>query len=166
MKNAEITNDFIISISNWLKPREKFAQKLFSQQCLRSMEHDAFKAEMKKLKGDDNEEPVEAPIEEKKDDKDQVGNDAEEPKPEPVEIEEEFKINYDDFKLGNFFNAIFFETFEMNCKRIVSLKVLIDLDISCTNVKLHVICKLLDTNSLGFIDYRNFTPEFIRNGLK
>jgi hypothetical protein len=59
---------------------------------------------MKKLKGGDDEEPVEAPIAEKKEEKDQVADGVEEPKPEPVEIEDEFKITYDDFKLGNLFS--------------------------------------------------------------
>lgn len=60
-----------------------------------------------------------------------------------ITVSNEFLISYDDFKI-----------------------VTNDLDIPCTNVQQHVLCKLLDQNSTGKIDYRSFTCEFLDSQIR
>ena len=57
--------------------------------------------------------------------------------------ENDFSINHEDFKA-----------------------VLQDLNIPCTQVELHLLCKLLDRDAIGFIDYRMLTPEVVKKFIK
>ena len=44
--------------------------------------------------------------------------------------------------------------------------VLQDLHIPCTQVELHLLCKLLDPEANGLIDYRKLTPDVIKKFIK
>ncbi|CAF0754073.1 unnamed protein product [Brachionus calyciflorus] len=129
-------NNLIFSVSYWLKSKEKIVYKLFHNQCLQSLDHEIFLETIKK-KAEAEEESKKL----KDTDEFQIEPTTEN-QVEPQEIstlsQVDFKISYDDFKL-------------VTC----------DLDIPCTNVQLHLICKLLDPNNTGKIDYRLFTCEFL-----
>jgi hypothetical protein len=41
-----------------------------------------------------------------------------------------------------------------------------DVDVPCTNVELHLLCKLLDKDGIGYVDYRKLNADEIQLNLK
>ena len=46
------------------------------------------------------------------------------------------------------------------------VKVATDLNVPCTNLELHALCKLLDPELTGLIEYKYFTPPRLESKLK
>lgn len=138
LENGEALNELLGSVSYWLGYKQKTLYKLLHKQCIASLDYEMFKTMVKKSKEKPNDSKS------NKDDDDD-GNDEQDAASFEINTLStiDFKIGYDDFK-----------------------QVAGDLDIPCTNVQLHAICKLLDRESTGKIDYRKFTPEFLDSHLK
>lgn len=91
-------NNLIFSVSYWLKSKEKIVYKLFHNQCLQTLDHEIFLETIKK-KAEAEEESKKL----KDTDEFQIEPTTEN-HVEPQEIstlsQVDFKISYDDFKLG------------------------------------------------------------------
>lgn len=102
LSNAETLNNMIVTVAYWLdKYRQRTMYKLFNQQCLTTLDHEAFLKSVEKEKNDG--------------DKDQNDDENE----APIEINTlstiDFKISYEDFKLGLLFElkcGFYFNNFE------------------------------------------------------
>jgi len=136
------------------KHRQKTLYKLFNQQCLTTLDHEAFKRSIEKEK------------EKKSKDTNQTDDENEQPEINTLSTID-FKISYDDFKLGIDFLPLheYKKWFSMKLIFLL-LKVTNDLRIPCMNIQLHALCKLLDPESNGKIDYRRFTPQYLESHIK
>lgn len=134
--DSEKFNNLVVTVSYWLRKKEKIVYKQLKNQSLQSIDHEAFLETVRKKKEAEKEKEMDQ-LQPEEPNKTEI---AEAP---PIVIPDEFLISYDDFKI-----------------------VTSDLDIPCTNVQQHVICKLLDQNTIGKIDYRNFTCEFLDSQIR
>lgn len=83
MENAEAFNNLLVSVAFWLKTKEKLIYKFYLQQSQRSIEYEMFKDSIKK--------------------KDLTQTETGETEnPESTFNTLDYKLSYDDFKLGRF----------------------------------------------------------------
>ncbi|RNA05719.1 Calcium-dependent kinase 5 [Brachionus plicatilis] len=135
LDDSEKFNNLIVSVSFWLRKKEKIVNKLLKNQSLQSIDHEAFLETVRKKKEEKEREKQENEFQLTEASKSDIVE-------SPV-ASDEFMVSYDDFKL-----------------------VTSDLDIPCTNVQQHVICKILDQNSTGKLDYRSFTCDFLDSQIR